>query len=135
MKAVSQLLALAVVVLLSGHVFGQRTASNSPADSSGGAKNPWAFNLTTDGYIIPNGTGYANPTLTGDRNWLHLEARYAYENLRTGSLWAGYNFSTGNKLVLSVTPMIGGVFGRTTGIAPGCEALLRYKRIQLSISN
>jgi hypothetical protein len=31
--------------------------------------------------------------------------------------------------------MIGGVFGRTTGIAPGCEASLTYKKIQLSISN
>ena len=46
----------------------------------------------------------------------------------TGSLWAGYNFAVGKRLVLDVTPMIGGVFGRTTGIAPGCEASLSYKR-------
>ena len=31
--------------------------------------------------------------------------------------------------------MIGGVFGRTNGIAPGCEASLTYKKIQASISN
>ena len=32
--------------------------------------------------------------------------------------------------------MIGGVVGRTTGIAPGCEAMLTYKRIAfLSTSN
>ncbi len=31
--------------------------------------------------------------------------------------------------------MIGGVFGRTTGVAPGCEASLTYKKIQVSISN
>jgi hypothetical protein len=135
MKATSQLGVLAVVVLLSGHVFGQGTASNSPANSSDDAKNPWAFNLTIDGYIIPNETSYANPTFTAGRHWLHLQARYNYENLNTGSLWAGYNFSAGKKLVLSITPMIGGVFGRTTGIAPGCEASLTYKKIQLSISN
>ncbi|MGA9966708.1 MAG: hypothetical protein WBQ10_16035 [Terriglobales bacterium] len=70
-----------------------------------------------------------------NRSWLHLEARYNYENLRTGSLWVGYNFSTGKKLVFDVTPMIGGIFGRTTGIAPGCEASLTYKKVQLSISN
>jgi len=52
-----------------------------------------------------------------------------------GSLWAGYNFSAGQKLVLNITPMLGGVFGRTTGIAPGCEASLTYQKFQLSISS
>ena len=50
-------------------------------------------------------------------------------------MWAGYNFSAGKTLVLDVTPMIGGVLGRTTGIAPGCEASLTYKKVELSISN
>jgi len=31
--------------------------------------------------------------------------------------------------------MIGGLLGRSTGIAPGCEASLRYKRVTLSITN
>ena len=31
--------------------------------------------------------------------------------------------------------MIGGVFGRTSGIAPGFESSLSYKKVQLSISN
>jgi hypothetical protein len=47
----------------------------------------------------------------------------------------GYNFSVGKNLVLDVTPIIGGVFGRTTGIAPGCEASLAYRKVELSISN
>ena len=47
-------------------------------------KNPWAFSLITDGYIIPNQDGYASPNFTADHGWLHLEARYNYENLRTG---------------------------------------------------
>jgi hypothetical protein len=116
-------------------MFGQEQPSSAPAKSPAASKNPWAFNVTTDGYIIPNETGYANPTFSANRTWLHLEARYNYENLRTGSLWAGYNFAAGKKLVLDVTPMIGGVFGRTTGIAPGAEASLTYKELQLSISN
>jgi hypothetical protein len=116
-------------------MLGQGTASSAPAQSSNVSKNPWAFKLTIAGYIIPNETSYADPILTADRYGLHLEARYNDENLRTGSLWAGYNFSAGKTLVLKVTPMIGGVFGRTTGIAPGCEASLTYKKIELSISN
>ena len=91
---------------------------------------PWEYNLTIDGYIVPDDTSYVNPVLTADHNWLHLEARYNYENLRTGSLWVGYNFSVGKTLSLSVTPMIGGIFGRTNGIAPGCEAVLTYKKIE-----
>lgn len=31
--------------------------------------------------------------------------------------------------------MIGGVFGRTTGIAPGCEGSLTWKKLELSIDN
>jgi hypothetical protein len=135
MRAAQQLGILAMVVLMSGQVLAQGPASSAPAQSSGAAKNPWSFNFTIDGYIIPNETSYANPNFTADRHWLHLEARYNYENLSTGSMWVGYNFSAGKKFVLNVTPMVGGVFGRTTGIAPGCEASLTYKKIELSVSN
>jgi hypothetical protein len=88
-----------------------------------------------DGYIQTVQGSYVNPTATADRGWLHLEARYNYEDLRTGSLWIGCNFSAGKKVVFKITPMVGGVFGRTTGIAPGCEASLAFKRITLSISS
>jgi hypothetical protein len=135
MKATRQLTVFAVALLIAGKMFCQvppSTARPKPIDT---VKNPWTFNLTTDGYIIPNGTDYASPVFSADRSWLHLEARYNDENLRTGSLWVGYNFEAGKKLVLDVTPMIGGVFGRTTGIAPGCEASLTYKKVQLSVSN
>jgi hypothetical protein len=135
MKDTRQLTVFAVALLFAGQMFCQvppSTASPKPLDT---VKNPWTFNLTIDGYIIPNGTDYADPVFSADRSWLHLEARYNDENLRTGSLWLGYNFAAGKKLALNVTPMIGGVFGRTTGIAPGCEASLSYEKVQLSVSN
>jgi hypothetical protein len=135
MRATSQLALFALIVLLSGQGSGQVTPGGAPANSPDAGKNPWAFNLTTQGYIIQSETGYANPVFTANRTWLHLEARYDSENLRTGSLWAGYNFAAGKKLVLNSTPMIGGVFGRTTGIAPGGETSLTYKEVQLSYSN
>ena len=56
---------------------------------------PWEFPLTLDGYLIEGQNGYAQPTFTADHKWLHLEARYNYENFRTGSVWGGYNFSWG----------------------------------------
>ena len=132
MKAVFRLAAVVALALMVGQIFAQEAPN---ASNAGASAAPWAFNFVTDGYIVPNDQSYANPTFTADRKWLHLEARYNYENLRTGSLWAGYNFSVGKTLVLNVTPMIGGVFGRSTGIAPGCEASLTYKKVELSISN
>lgn len=88
-----------------------------------------------DGYFIANDLNYGSPTFTADHNWLHLEARYNYENLRTASLWTGYNFAWGKKWQFAVTPMVGAVFGELNGFAPGCEASLTYKKVALSISN
>jgi hypothetical protein len=85
-----------------------------------------------DGYVVPHAEFYASPTFTADRDWLHLEARYNYEDQYTGSAWVGYNFSFGHKLKLDITPMIGGVIGNTTGIAPGYEFSLTYKKLSLS---
>ncbi|HSK46306.1 MAG TPA: hypothetical protein VLA83_20725 [Candidatus Binatia bacterium] len=126
--------ALAAIVLWGCQVFGQVTPNSAPAKPTDATK-AWDFNLITNGYIVPNDQSYVSPVFSANRKWLHLEARYNYEDLRSGSLWAGYNFSAGKKLVLNVTPMIGGVFGRTTGIAPGCESSLTYRKIELSIAN
>ena len=71
------------------------------------------------------------PTIRADRGWLHLEARYNYEALDTGSAWIGYNFSVGEKLNLEFTPMLGAVFGKTTGVAPGYEFTLSWRKLQL----
>lgn len=108
---------------------------SASANSTSPDANPWEYSLTVDGYIIEGEDGYASPTLTADHNWLHLEARYNYENFRTGSLWLGYNFSWGKTWQFAVTPMIGGVFGRTNGIAPGCEASLTWRKLTFSVDN
>jgi hypothetical protein len=84
-------------------------------------ENPdqWSFSASVSGYVIPDDRDYLSPVFMADRDWLHLEARYNYESLETGSLWLGYNFSFGERWVLELTPMVGGVFGDTRGIAPG----------------
>jgi len=124
--------ALAVVILLTGHLLAQTTTDNAPTGSSDAATHLWSFSFSTFGYIVPHDRSYASPTFTADHERLHLEARYNNENQETGSLWVGYNLSAGDKLVLEATPMIGGVFGNTTGIAPGYRVSLTYKRFELS---
>ena len=122
---------LAVMVLLAVSAIAQKTTDDTPAASAPSPPNPWAFSFTTYGYIVPDNQSYAAPEFSADRGWLHLEARYNSEALKTGSLWAGYNFSAGKKLVLDATPMVGGVFGNLNGLAPGYEITLTYSRVQL----
>jgi len=127
--------ALILALLATCPMRAQEAPANPSATPKPVAEAPWKISLNIDGYLLPDRDSYVNPTVAADHGWLHLEARYNYEDLRTGSFWFGYNFSAGKELVLEITPMIGGVFGQTSGIAPGCEASLSYKRVTLSISN
>jgi hypothetical protein len=125
---------LVVLAFLCGGPVIAQTAPEAAVTAAPPA-NPWEFNLNLSGYAVPHGESYVSPTLTADHDTLHLEARYNYEGLRTGSLWAGYNLSAGKKVVLEATPMIGGVFGNVNGIAPGLEATITYKKVQLYSAN
>jgi len=129
--------AVLLISLLTVHQLSAQSKppSPSPTPSPSATPEPWDISLTLYGYLPSDEDGYANPDVTADHGRLHLEARYNYEDVRTGSLWAGYNFHAGSKLALTVTPMIGCVFGRTQGIAPGCQASLSYRKLELSISN
>ena len=69
-------------------------------------------------YLVPDSRDYVQPTITADRDWLHLEARYNYEDLDTGSAWVGYNFGGGEKLAWEFTPMLGGVSSATPPASP-----------------
>ena len=95
------------------------------------AETEWEYSLSISTYLAQNGGDYANPNLVADSRWLHLEARYNYEAIKTGSFWLGYNFSVGKKLALEATPMIGGVFGDITGIAPGYTISISYEPFEL----
>ena len=91
----------------------------------------WSFSASAYTYFVPDDRDYVQPTFTADRGWLHLEARYNYEAPDTGSAWVGYNFNGGEKLAWEFTPMLGGVFGETTGIAPGYKGSLSWWKLEL----
>ena len=103
-------------------------ATNTPPDAD---EKAWSFSASAYTYFVPDDRDYVQPTFTADRGWLHLEARYNYEALDTGSAWVGYNFSGGEKLAWEFTPMLGGVFGDTTGIAPGYKGSLSWWKLEL----
>jgi hypothetical protein len=104
----------------------------TPMLTNAADEKAWSFSASAYTYLVPDSREYVQPSFTADRGWLHLEARYNYENLDTGSLWLGYNFSAGEKLALEFTPMLGGVLGNTAGIAPGYRASLSYWKFELA---
>jgi hypothetical protein len=91
----------------------------------------WEIVPTLNFYFIPNDF-FVLPVVTADNNKLHLEARYNYEDRETFSLWAGYNFEGGTKLTYTITPMAGGVFGNSNGLAPGLRFELGFRRWTLA---
>jgi hypothetical protein len=123
-----------LVILFAGLLaFGagaQNAAGQSTTLQPEQAATDWSFSASAYTYIVPDSGNYVQPTVTVDRRWLHLEARYNYEDRETASVWVGYNFSVGEKLSLDITPMIGGVFGNTAGIASGLRGSLKWWRLE-----
>jgi hypothetical protein len=102
------------------------------ATAAHAARPVWSYSAAAFGYIVPDGADYLQPSGTADRGVLHLEARYNYEALETGSVWAGYNLGGGEDVTFELTPMLGAVFGATGGLAPGYRVWLEWNRIGLS---
>ena len=118
------------LILLAARLVSQTAPTAAPASTSGEPVTKlWEFSLSTSGYIVPHDRSYVSPVFIANHKRLHLETRYNYEDQETGSLWIGANFSTGKKLALEVTPMFGGVFGLTGGVAPGLEMSMAWKRL------
>jgi hypothetical protein len=92
----------------------------------------WNFSTDVNFYLIPDDF-FILPVFRADKNKLHLEARYNYEDRETFSGWFGYNFigGNGNNFDYTITPMLGGVVGNSDGMAAGLEITLTYKRFEL----
>ena len=82
----------------------------------------WEFGLSGAFYVLPDEEDFLQPTFRADRGILHLETRYNYEDRESVSFFAGANFSFGEKVSFTLTPMVGGLVGRTDGIIPALEA-------------
>jgi hypothetical protein len=124
------------VALAGGDALAQATvpepASAAPAAMEEADEKAWSFSASAFTYFLPDEGDYVQPAFSADRGRLHLEARYNYEDRQTASAWIGYNLSFGEKLTLELTPMLGGVFGETDGIAPGYKLSLAWRRLELS---
>jgi hypothetical protein len=89
----------------------------------------WNYGVETDLYFTDPFVFL--PIFIADKGNLHIEARYNYEDLKTASAWIGYNFFGGDEFEYFITPMAGGAFGRTNGIAAGIELTFGFAGFEL----
>ena len=120
---------VAALFLLTLAMAGGAAAAQTSAASS--EQTGWSLDASAYTYIVPDSENYVQPTVAADRDWLHVEARFNYEDRDTGSVWLGYNFTVGEEVTLEITPMVGAVIGNTAGIAPGYKASLRWRMFEL----
>jgi len=121
----------AAVLMIATGAEAQETDDKVQAPQPAAAAKKWSFSASAYTYFVPDDADYVSPAFKADRGRLHLEARYNYEDRNTGSVWAGYNFSVGEKLTFEFTPMLGGIFGDTNGVAPGFEMTLGWRKLEL----
>ncbi len=110
-------LAVVAALLVPAGALAQQPAPATPAPA-------WEFNLSSALYVLPDEKDFVQPTLRVDRGLLHFETRYNYEDRDSTSFFAGANFEFGEKVQLTLTPMLGGLVGQTDGIVPALEASL-----------
>jgi hypothetical protein len=100
-----------------------------PPPEAVGAEAPgpgWSGSVSLSRYFVPDDEDYLLFVGAADRGPLHLEGRYNYEDRETGSLFLGWNVEFGEELLLQLVPMLGGVVGRTSGVAPALELTLGW---------
>jgi hypothetical protein len=93
-----------------------------PAPEARAGEAGWEFGLSGALYALPDEGDFVQPTFRADHGRFHFETRYNYEDRSSTSFFVGASFELGDEVKLALTPMIGGVAGRTDGIIPGLEA-------------
>ena len=106
-------------------------AANTYAQTDNESGREWSLSASVYTYLLPDDVNYAQPTISSDVEWFHVEGRYNYEALHTGSVWAGVNTGGGEKITWEFTPMLGGIFGDLSGAAAGYKGSLGWGKLSL----
>jgi hypothetical protein len=131
MKRRGALLAVALSCGVSVSLGGTET-NGRPAVADETAESEWECSLSTSTYLVQHGRDYVNPNLVADHGWLHLEARYNYESIKTGSLWLGYNFTPVTWFRAGIVVERTKAFGSTSDIRPGPLVGFKYKKVDFT---
>ena len=127
---------LVALMFCAGDALAQSTVVPIVSGASRPAATPrpkaWSILALSNIYLLPEERDFALVSLSADRNRLHLEGRYNYEDLETGSLWLGANFGGGTTLEWEFSPLAGAAFGQTRGLAAGYRGSLTWRKLALN---
>jgi len=113
-------------MLLSALTCAAQEGGNAATPSSSTAAPGWAYSVTGSYYSFRDQDDFLLAIAIAEQGPLHIEARYNYEAIDSGSLFVGWKFSGGTTVTYELTPILGAVFGQKEGIAPGFEAAVAY---------
>lgn len=102
------------------------------AAAQAGDERPWTIGATAYAYFVPDEPDFVMAVAPADVRLLHVEARYNYEALRSGSAFVGLNARWGDRLHIVFTPMFGGVAGDLDGLVPALRLTLTWWKLDLS---
>jgi len=121
----------AVLLTVSLVALARAAHAQSPGTNPAQPEPPgWEFRLSGNLYFLPDEENYLQPTITADRDALHLESRYRYEDAASCSVFGGWNLAWGKDVKLALTPMFGGLFGHTNGVIPAFEGDLTWSILE-----
>jgi hypothetical protein len=124
-----------VGALATGHMVRAQDTTAVAVDTTAATSTGWELTPSILTILYRDTIALWNPAVTADHNNLHLEGRYQWEDWNTASVWAGRWFGFGGALHVDAAPMIGGVFGNTTGVAPGLLVEAEWKSLSFYSSS
>jgi len=115
-------------IVVAGRVMMAAPAATADQES---APRSWKLTASVLAYDIPDEPDFVMAIVPVEIGRLHLEGRYNYEAVRSGSAFVGVNAGWGRSLALHLTPMIGGVLGDVDGLVPALRLTLAWWKLDL----
>jgi len=120
------------LLLFAAALAGAVPAWGQPVEHAPPEEKAWALGASLSWYFVHDQTNFGVPTATADHGPVHLEVRYNYEALRTGSAFVGWNFEFGGAVAFGVTPIVGCMFGDVGGPIVGLELEIGWGPLSFS---
>jgi len=106
------------------------TTAGAAAAAEEGERD-WKATATAYAYFVPEQSDFVMVIVPVQIGRVHVEARYNYEALRSGSGFVGFDGAWGREVRMHVSPMIGAVVGALDGWVPALRWTLSWWKLDI----
>jgi hypothetical protein len=106
------------------------TTTGAAAAAEDGERS-WKTTATAYAYFVPEQSDFVMLIVPVQIGRVHVEARYNYEALRSGSGFVGFDAEWGREVRMHVSPMIGAVVGALDGWVPALRWTLSWWKLDI----